>query len=117
MTDVPWPRPPAKAEHRTAFFGEDIYIDFPSGPVGEVLFRPKNNQSVEVVLLREGQVVDSRAAITTPGHLVLEDVQKEDEGVYVIRNSSNPGAAKQLVLHVKGETTSLTSSRFRLNHN
>ncbi|XP_075867884.1 uncharacterized protein LOC142877291 isoform X1 [Nelusetta ayraudi] len=93
--------PKVKQEHRTAFFGEDIYIDFPKGTVGEVVFQPKNNQSVEAVLVREGQKVDSRVTITSLGHLVLEDVQKKDEGVYVIRNSSNPGVAKQLILHVQ----------------
>lgn len=88
------------------FFGEDIYIDFPKGTVGEVVFQPKDNQSVEVVLLRDGKVEDQRATITTPGHLVLEDVQKKDEGVYIIRDSSKPGATRQLQLHVKGNDRS-----------
>lgn len=117
MNNAPWLCPPVKQEHRTAFFGEDIYIDFPKGTVGEVVFRPKSNQSVEVVLLREGQKEDSRVTITSPGHLVLEDVQEKDEGVYVIRNSSNPGAAKQLVLHVQGTASHLTTCcRDRENH-
>lgn len=104
LTDV---CPPVKHEQRTAFFGEDIYIDFPKGTVGEVVFHPKNNQSVEVVLLRDGKVEDPRVTITAPGHLILEDVQKKDEGVYVIRDSSKSGATRQLHLHVKGNKSLL----------
>lgn len=112
MNNAPWLCPSVKQEHRTAFFGEDIYIDFPKGTVGEVVFQPKNNQSVEVVLVREGQKVDSRVTINSLGHLVLEDVQKKDEGAYVVRNSSNPGAAKQLILHVQGNASLLTPCCF-----
>lgn len=108
MNNAPWLRPPVKQEHRTAFFGEDIYIDFPKGTVGEVVFHPKSNQSAAAVLVRDGQKVDSRVTVISPGHLVLEDVQEKDEGVYVIRNSSNPGAAaKQLILHVQGNASPL----------
>lgn len=111
LTDAPCMCPPVKQEQRTAFFGEDIYIDFPKGTVGEVVFQPKSNQSSEVVLLREGKVEDQRATITTPGHLVLEDVQKKDEGVYIIRDSSKPGASRQLHLHVKGNESLVTVCR------
>lgn len=94
---------PVKEEHRTAFFGEDIYIDFPPGNVGEVVFRPRTNRSAEVVLLRAGTVVNPRGRINSLGHLVLEDVQEEDEGLYVIRNASDPGTAQRLLLIVRGE--------------
>lgn len=100
-----------KEEQRKAFFGEDIYIDVPPGNVGEVVFRPWNNQSSEVVLLREGQVVNPRAVINSLGHLVLEDVQEEDKGLYIIKNTSNPSAAKHLILIVRGKMFATLLSR------
>ncbi|KAM7384738.1 hypothetical protein PAMA_011883 [Pampus argenteus] len=90
-----------KKEHRTAFFGEDIHIDVPSGNVGEVVFKSRTNKSAEVVLLQAGRVVHPRSSLNSLGHLVLEDVQEEDEGVYVIRNASNPNAEKHLILIVR----------------
>lgn len=100
-----------KEEHRKAFIGEDIHIDVPSGNIGEVVFRPQNNQSSEVVLLREGQVVNPRALINSLGHLVLEDVQEEDEGLYIIKNISNPSTAKHLILTVRGKMFATLLSR------
>uniref|UniRef100_A0A3Q3SAK6 Uncharacterized LOC113126034 n=1 Tax=Mastacembelus armatus TaxID=205130 RepID=A0A3Q3SAK6_9TELE len=88
-------------EHRTAFFGEDIHIDVPPGNAGEVVFKPRTNNSYEVVLMREGQVVNPWAHLNSLGHLVLEDVQEEHEGVYVIRNNNSPGTVKRLVLIVR----------------
>nr|XP_057903232.1 uncharacterized protein LOC131101862 [Doryrhamphus excisus]XP_057903233.1 uncharacterized protein LOC131101862 [Doryrhamphus excisus] len=88
-----------REEHRTAFFGEDIHIDIPPGDVGEVVFKPKTNKSAEVVLLRAGKTVDARGRLNSFGHLVLEDVQKEDEGVYVV--SKNANMLKRLVLIVR----------------
>lgn len=100
-----------KEENRTAFFGEDIYIDIPSGNVGEVVFKPKTNRSSEVVLLREGRVVNPRGLINSLGHLVLEDVQEEDEGLYVIKNTSNPSTAKHIILNVRGKMSAALLSR------
>lgn len=91
---------PVKEEHRTAFFGEDIHIDIPAGDVGEVVFRPKTNKSVEVPLLRAGKVVHRRARLNPYGHLVLDDVQEEDEGVYVV--SRNESVLRRLTLDVRG---------------
>lgn len=71
--------------------------------MGEVVFRPRTNRSAEVVLLRAGTVVNPRGRINSLGHLVLEDVQEEDEGLYVVRNASDPGAAQRLLLIVRGE--------------
>ncbi|XP_054620485.1 uncharacterized protein LOC129173509 [Dunckerocampus dactyliophorus] len=88
-----------REEHRTAFFGEDIHIDIPPGDAGEVAFTPKTNKSSEVVLLRAGKAVDARGRLNSFGHLVLEDVQKEDEGVYVV--SKNANVLKRLVLIVR----------------
>lgn len=92
-----------KEIHKRAFFGEDIYIDIPSGNVSEVVFTPSANQSAEVEILRAGQVVSSRGSINSLGHLVLEDVQEGDEGVYIVKDTSNPSAAHHLVLLVRGE--------------
>ncbi|XP_077404890.1 uncharacterized protein LOC144037345 isoform X2 [Vanacampus margaritifer] len=88
-----------KEEHRTAFFGEDIHMDIPPGDLGEVVFRPKANKSVEVPLLRAGKVVNRRARLNPYGHLVLEDVQEEDEGVYVV--SRTEGVLRRLALDVR----------------
>ncbi|KAG7233714.1 hypothetical protein INR49_006695 [Caranx melampygus] len=90
-----------KEERRTAFFGEDIHFDVPPGNVGEVVFKPRTNHSAEVALMRNGKVVSPRGHLNSLGHLVLEDVQEEDEGVYVIKNRKNPNAVKQLVLIVR----------------
>ncbi|XP_068566947.1 uncharacterized protein [Cebidichthys violaceus] len=90
-----------KEEHRTAFFGEDIHIDVPPGNLSEVVFKSRTNRLSEVVLLQAGQVVNPRGSINSLGHLVLEDVQEEDEGVYVIKNTNNPNTAKHLILIVK----------------
>uniref|UniRef100_A0A672YPN3 Uncharacterized protein n=1 Tax=Sphaeramia orbicularis TaxID=375764 RepID=A0A672YPN3_9TELE len=94
-----------KEEHRTAFFGEDIHIDVPSGNLGEVVFKPRTNRTAEVVLLKAGQLVKSQAGpqtrINSLGHLVLEDVQEKDEGVYVIKNSISTSAVKHLILIVR----------------
>ncbi|KAG8004876.1 hypothetical protein GBF38_010691 [Nibea albiflora] len=89
-----------KEEHRTAFFGEDVHIDVPSGNVGEVVFKPRTNRSSEVLLLQAGKVMNPGSYINTLGHLVLEDVQEKDEGVYVIRNT-NSSVLKHLILIVR----------------
>lgn len=102
---------PVKEEHRTAFFGEDIHIEVPSGNLGEVVFKPRTNRSAEVVLLRAGQVVNPRGRLNSMGHLVLEDVQEEDEGKYIIKNSNNPNTAKHLSLIVRGKQSAARLSR------
>nr|XP_019964023.1 PREDICTED: uncharacterized protein LOC109643365 [Paralichthys olivaceus] len=76
-------------------------MDVPPGNAGDVVFKPRTNQSSDVDLMRHGQVVNPRARLNFLGHLVLEDVQEEDEGVYVIKNSNNPNTVKQLVLIVR----------------
>ncbi|CAG13648.1 unnamed protein product [Tetraodon nigroviridis] len=92
-----------KEIHKRAFYGEDIYIDIPSGNVSEVVFKPSANQSAEVAILRAGQVVSSHGLINSLGHLVLEDVQESDEGVYIVKNTSNPSAAQHIILLVRGK--------------
>ncbi|KAI4818400.1 hypothetical protein KUCAC02_011742 [Chaenocephalus aceratus] len=88
-------------ERLTAFFGEEIHINVPSGNLGEVVFKPRTNGSAEVVLLQAGQVVNPRARLSSPGHLVLEDMLEEDEGVYVIKNTNSPNTAKHLIIIVR----------------
>ncbi|XP_027142434.1 uncharacterized protein LOC104929041 isoform X1 [Larimichthys crocea] len=90
-----------KEEHRTAFFGEDVHIDVPPGNVGEVVFKPRTNRSTEVVLLRAGKVMNPGSYINTLGHLVLEDVQEKDEGLYVIKNTNSSNVLKHLILIVR----------------
>lgn len=98
-----------KKIHKRAFFGEDIYINIPSGNVSEVVFKPSTNQSTEVVILRAGQVVNSRGSINSLGYLVLEDVQENDEGEYIVKNTSNPIAAECVILLVRGKLTPVFS--------
>lgn len=94
--------PPADEEHRTAFFGEDIHIDIPED-LGEVVFKSRQNASSEVFLLQAGKVMTPRCHLNSLGHLVVEDVQEEDEGLYVIKSLSNPNAVKHLFLIVRGK--------------
>ncbi|XP_035537786.1 uncharacterized protein LOC118343139 [Morone saxatilis] len=90
-----------KEENRTAFFGEDVHIDVPDGNASEVVFKPRTNRSSEVVLLRAGQLLKPRNSINSLGHLVLEDVQEEDEGMYIIKNINNNSTVKHLILIVR----------------
>uniref|UniRef100_A0A667XW89 Uncharacterized protein n=1 Tax=Myripristis murdjan TaxID=586833 RepID=A0A667XW89_9TELE len=86
---------------RTAFFGEDVHIDVPPGDFGEVVFKPRTTPSSDVVLLKAGQVVSSRGRLNELDHLVLEDVQEEDEGTYIIQDSSNPAQVTHIILIVR----------------
>ncbi|XP_057684681.1 uncharacterized protein LOC130910996 [Corythoichthys intestinalis] len=88
-----------KEEHKTAFFGEDIHLEIPPGDVGSVVFRPKTNASAEVPLLWAGKVLHQRARVNSHGHLVLDDVQEEDEGVYVV--SRDGEVLRRLTLDVR----------------
>lgn len=55
-------------------------------------------------------MVDPRGTINSLGHLILEDVQEKDEGLYIIRNTSNPSAVKHLLLIVKGKMSAARQS-------
>ncbi|KAM9737631.1 uncharacterized protein ACNS7B_013274 [Menidia menidia] len=91
-----------KEEHRTAFFGEDVHIVVSSGNDLEVVFKPRTNRSYEVPLMQAGQVLNqSKAELNPLGHLVLMNVQEEDEGMYVIRNTRNPNTVNHLILIVR----------------
>ncbi|XP_053717826.1 uncharacterized protein LOC128756953 isoform X2 [Synchiropus splendidus] len=86
-----------KEEHRTVLYGEDIHINIPPGDGGEVVFESKS--SPQLVLFYEGKVVDKRGGINSLGHLVLEDVQKEDEGTYVVKDNNK--TIRHLILKVR----------------
>ncbi|XP_043995509.1 uncharacterized protein LOC122844280 [Gambusia affinis] len=91
-----------KEERRTAFFGEDVHIDVSSWSDLEVVFRPRTNSSYEVPLLRSGRVTNqNKTEFNSLGHLVLKDVQEEDEGLYIIRSGRNVSISKNLVLIVR----------------
>uniref|UniRef100_A0A087X2Q0 Uncharacterized protein n=1 Tax=Poecilia formosa TaxID=48698 RepID=A0A087X2Q0_POEFO len=91
-----------KEERRTAFFGEDVHIEVPSWSDPEVVFRPRTNSSYEVPLLQAGRVTNpNKTELNALGHLVLKDVQEEDEGLYIIRSSRNVSISKNLVLSVR----------------
>uniref|UniRef100_A0A3B3YWN7 Uncharacterized protein n=1 Tax=Poecilia mexicana TaxID=48701 RepID=A0A3B3YWN7_9TELE len=89
-------------ERRTAFFGEDVHIEVPSWSDPQVVFRPRTNSSYEVPLLQAGRVTNpNKTELNALGHLVLKDVQEEDEGLYIIRSSRNVSISKNLVLSVR----------------
>lgn len=88
-------------EEKTAFLGEDVHIVVPVPGSSEVLFKSTTNPDLEVILMRNGRVVDSRAQLYFLNHLILEDVGKENEGTYIIRNTQNPADIKQITLIVR----------------
>lgn len=94
---------PAKDDHRTAFFGEDIHITLPALDTTEVVFKPSTTPLSEEVFYRNGQILSSRAKLNIHiSHLVLEDVGEEDEGTYVVRNSAVPADVRRIILTVRG---------------
>ncbi|XP_072303340.1 uncharacterized protein [Eucyclogobius newberryi] len=102
--------PKVKDEHRTAFIGEDVYINVPAKDLGEVVFRPRTNLSADVVLLQGGKVLPQpqlqgnvsgpEVRLISPGHIILENLQEKDEGQYIIRNN-NSAVVKKLTVDVK----------------
>ncbi|KAK7899340.1 hypothetical protein WMY93_020193 [Mugilogobius chulae] len=98
--------PKTKDEHRTAFFGEDLYINVPPKELSEMVFRPRTNLSLDVVLLQGGQVLTQpqgnlsgpEVRLISPGHLILENLQEKDEGQYIIRSNSSAVVKKLTVI-------------------
>ncbi|MED6274906.1 hypothetical protein CHARACLAT_021124 [Characodon lateralis] len=91
-----------KEESRTAFFGEDVHIEVSSWTDSDVVFKPRTNRSYEVPLVWAGRVMNqNKTKLISQGYLVLKDVQEEDEGLYIIRSSSNSSMAKHLILTVR----------------
>lgn len=97
-----------KDEHRTAFFGEDLYINVPPKELGELVFRPRMNHSLEVLLLQGGQVVPQpqpqgnlsgpEVRLISPGHITLENLQEKDEGLYIIKTNASTIVKKLVVI-------------------
>lgn len=97
-----------KDEHRTAFFGEDLYISVPPKELGELVFRPRTNRSLEVVLLQGGQVIPQtqpqgnlsgpEVRLISPGHITLENLQEKDEGLYIIKTNASTVVKKLIVI-------------------
>ncbi|XP_030596196.1 uncharacterized protein LOC115787588 [Archocentrus centrarchus] len=91
-----------KKEQRIAFFGEDIHIEVPPGNSSEVIFIPATNQSFPVPLMKAGRVVNHNISYSnTSGYLVLEDVQEQNEGTYIINNTNNPDTVRHFILSVR----------------
>ncbi|KAJ0003522.1 hypothetical protein NQD34_008620 [Periophthalmus magnuspinnatus] len=102
--------PKVKEEHRTAFFGEDLYINVPPKELGEVVFKPRTNYSINMVLLQGGQVLTQpqpqgnlsgpEVRLISPGHIILENLQEKDEGLYIIKSNTS-SVVKKLTVFVR----------------
>ncbi|XP_038158781.1 uncharacterized protein LOC119795033 [Cyprinodon tularosa] len=91
-----------KDESRTAFFGEDVHIEVSSWNDSDVVFKPRTNSSYEVHVLRAGRVMNqNKSEVNSLGHVVLKDVQEEDEGLYIITSSRNSSMVKHFTLTVR----------------
>ncbi|XP_028836815.1 uncharacterized protein LOC114790695 [Denticeps clupeoides] len=90
------------AENTTLFLGEDFHIPLPSFAV-EVVFHPKTGPARrEVVLMKERSVLSPRAKLNQPiSHLILENVEKSDEGNYTIQSIEDPEDTRHIVLIVR----------------
>lgn len=87
------------------FNKEDFHIMLPSLNA-EVTFHNKSApRSDDVVLMRDGVVVNSRAKVNRQfRHLLIEAVMEEDEGVYTVRNPDKPEDVRHIGLIVRGMT-------------
>lgn len=94
--------PPAE-ESVTLFYGEDFHITLPSLQL-EVTFRNTSAPRLgEVVLMRGGVVLSSRARVNRyQSHLVIDAVTEGDEGIYTVRNPERPEDVRRKVLVVRG---------------
>lgn len=91
-----------KKERRIAFFGEDVHIEVPPGNGSEVTFVPATNRSFPVPLMKAGRVVSHNISYSnTSGYLVLEDVQEQNEGTYIIDDTNNPDTVRHFILSVR----------------
>lgn len=87
----------------TLFSSEDFHIMLPSMS-SEVTFRNRSAPRLgEVVLMRDGIVVSSRAKLNLyQSHLIIDAVGEGDEGVYTIKNPDKPEDVKHISLVVRG---------------
>lgn len=95
----------------TLFHGEDFHIPLPSLEV-EVTYRNRSAPRLgDVVLMKGGVGLSSRAHINRYGsHLVIDAVMEGDEGTYTIKNPNNPADVRSLVLVVRGTDATQNSS-------
>ncbi|XP_062841659.1 uncharacterized protein LOC134301048 [Trichomycterus rosablanca] len=99
----------AKAEYRTAFFGEDIHIPVPALQTTEVVFKPRVEPLSEVLLFQNQHPLNSRVKLIVQiSNLVLEDVGEEDEGTYIVRDTAAPSNVKHIILIVRDCATETT---------
>ncbi|XP_062255932.1 uncharacterized protein si:dkeyp-77h1.4 [Platichthys flesus] len=86
----------------TLFHGEDFHIMLTSLGL-EVTFRNRSApRSPDVVLMRDGAVVNSRAKLNRQlSHLIVDAVGEEDEGVYTVKNPEKPEEIRRITLVVR----------------
>ncbi|CAL8289770.1 unnamed protein product [Merluccius merluccius] len=89
-------------ESETKFHGEDFHIQLPSLTV-EITFRPSATpRADDMVLMRDGKVVSNRAKVNRHfSHLVLDNVNEADEGVYTLKNPDTPEDIRRIRLIVR----------------
>ncbi|CAL8247427.1 unnamed protein product [Lota lota] len=89
-------------ESETKFHGEDFHIQLPSLEA-EITFRPSSGPRVaDMVLMRDGVVVGERAKLNLHfSHLVLDNVNETDEGVYTLKNPDTPEDIRRIHLIVR----------------
>lgn len=70
----------------------------------EITFRNGSAlRAPDVILMRGGDVVNSRAKINHYlSHLIIDAVVEGDEGVYTIKNPDKPEDIRHIVLVVRG---------------
>lgn len=95
---------PVKVDEHTMtlFHGEDFHIMLPSLGA-EVSFRNRSAPWLSnVVLMRDGIVVNSRAKLNRHlSHLIIDSVGEGDEGVYTVKNPDKPEDVRRTVLIVR----------------
>ncbi|XP_035018535.1 uncharacterized protein si:dkeyp-77h1.4 [Hippoglossus stenolepis] len=89
-------------ETMTLFHGEDFHIMLTSLGL-EVTFRNRSTpRSPDVVLMRDGAVVNSRTKLNRQlSHLIVDAVGEEDEGVYTVKNPEKPEEIRRITLVVR----------------
>uniref|UniRef100_A0A3Q3DY65 Si:dkeyp-77h1.4 n=1 Tax=Hippocampus comes TaxID=109280 RepID=A0A3Q3DY65_HIPCM len=104
------------AESLMLYLSEDFHILL-HAPGLEVTFRP-TPRSPEVVLMRGGLVVGSRAKKNIYlSHLVVDSLVEGDEGVYTVKNPEDPEDVRRIRLFVRdcyNEQTVKYGENFRI---
>ncbi|XP_074509339.1 uncharacterized protein LOC141778786 [Sebastes fasciatus] len=89
-------------ESETLFHGNDFHIMLPSLSL-EVTFRNRSApRSGDVLLMRDGKVVNSRVTLNTKlSHLIVDNVGEGDEGLYTLKNPEIPEDIRLITLVVR----------------